>query len=673
MRFSLLPRLSLGLALLAPLTAQTDIPAEITVDPDTGLKKVRWPAYEGNTYYLQTSPDLIHWTVIPSYVIGEDVLAGMEIDGPSPLFARVISVQGLPTDDNDSDGLNNHEEIVTSSTNPDNADSDGDGATDLEEMVANTDPNDTASGPAFVVEVRYEPDDYPLRLYLDENRGLLGHNSGIPPILAGTVSLDDPEDSKTWQIDLWDDTNTRTVLVDFRAFPSVDSSNTLSLLNIRESSIDDAIDVDVLNLEITAPADQAPQESGLNDPLPTKGGYGDWILLPVELTAHKRGTIDSPGEAIPRGGGDEIYEVVTLENADYDETDWQPSSMSDGGLEDKQDGKTDTVSKDKDDDFVKLHLSCPLSDVGGSSEIVFDQPGVDDRMQESDIRFYNGDGERIQLSELEIDDLKNPSGPLQPAFGDGGLDLFLEIGDLGEMTGQKSEADEMERKYADLVWKILIGGETIEQKVRIFRGGFWRADRTDNTGTIALYDGKGENDDGTVDFGQIVKGPYQIKTGQEGQPDETVPNSGPTPMGWYGLYARNRGGNNTDMRTWWTPKGARPQTNHHLDKNDAFLGYVQQGSYCQWSQAGNHNIVGKGAYGYDNEDDSDRYDGMPDSIHFKFELVEIGEFTTRTYLQVHPDGYCDGTAGCLGLQTYDDCCKVLFLMRHYFQTRLLVD
>jgi len=126
------------------------------------------------------------------------------------------------------------------------------------------------------------------------------------------------------------------------------------------------------------------------------------------------------------------------------------------------------------------------------------------------------------------------------------------------------------------------------------------------------------------------------------------------------------------MRTTWLGS-SRPQTNHHIDASGNFLGYVQQGSYCQWAQAGNHNIEGKGAYGYDNEDDSNPYDGMPDSIHFKFELVEIGEFTTRTFLQIHPDGYCDGTAGCLGLQTYDDCCKVLFLMRHYFQTRLLVD
>lgn len=127
------------------------------------------------------------------------------------------------------------------------------------------------------------------------------------------------------------------------------------------------------------------------------------------------------------------------------------------------------------------------------------------------------------------------------------------------------------------------------------------------------------------------------------------------------------------MRTTWTPSGSRPQTNHHLNGNGGTLGYVQQGSYSQWAQPGNYNIPGKGFYGYDNGNDSDPFHGMPDSVHFKFQLVEIGEFTTRSELQIHPDGYCDGTAGCIGIQTYDDCCKVLFLMRHYFQSRLLVD
>lgn len=405
-----------------------------------------------------------------------------------------------------------------------------------------------------------------------------------------------------------------------------------------------------------------------------KKSDGKWhvlALLPMDLTAHKRGTIDAPGAAIPRAGGSEVYEVVTLENADYDETNWQPTSMSDGAQEDKQDGKTDAVSKDKDDDFVKLRFSCPLTNVAGNSEIVFDQAGQGERMQDADIRFYNSAGEQVQRSALKIDDLKSPSGPLAHAFA-GGLDLFVEIGDLGKTTTSQGSAESTTRKYADLIWKFTIGGTTIEQKVRIYRGGFWRNDRTGNNGTIALYDGKGEKPDGTIDYGQIVKGPYQIKTGNDNCSDEATPHKGPTPMGWYGLWDRNPSDGNAGMRTNWDGS-SRPQTNHHRNADGLSLGFVQQGSYCQWAQPGNHEIPGKGPFGYDNAKNNDPYQGMPASIHFKFELSPIGNFTTRTYLQIHPDGFNEGTAGCVGIQNYDDCCKVLYLVRHYFQTRLLVD
>ena len=103
------------------------------------------------------------------------------------------------------------------------------------------------------------------------------------------------------------------------------------------------------------------------------------------------------------------------------------------------------------------------------------------------------------------------------------------------------------------------------------------------------------------------------------------------------------------------------------------MNFVQQGSYCQWAQPGNHNIPDKGLYGYDNGNAADPEQGLPPSIHFKVELSEVGEFTPRTYLQIHPDGFNDGTLGCIGIQNYDGCCKVLYLLNHYFQTRILVD
>jgi len=290
MRFSLFLRLSLGLALLAPLTAQTTIPAEITLDPETGFKEVRWPAYNGNTYYLQTSQDLINWTVNPSYVIGNNVLAGMEIDGPTPLFARVISFQGLPTDDNDGDGLSNHEETVTSSTDPETADSDGDGVTDGEEVGANTDPNDPASGPAFVVEIATPPDANILQVFLDEKFVFLGDNYGLASPLPGSVSLAIPQDPESWFVELTNKADPRAALIDFRCFAPAPGSSKLTLLNYRktDSVINTELKVGVLNLEIPEPTPsnpslQAPQASGMNDPLPTSGGYGKWKLLPVKI------------------------------------------------------------------------------------------------------------------------------------------------------------------------------------------------------------------------------------------------------------------------------------------------------------------------------------------------------------------------------------------------------
>ena len=398
--------------------------------------------------------------------------------------------------------------------------------------------------------------------------------------------------------------------------------------------------------------------------------------MPIELTAFKRGTINSPGSIIPRFEDDKIYEVVTLENADYDETEWEPSRMSDGVLDGKQDGETELINTDRDDDFVKLNLLCPVYKVAGSSSVNFDQDGQGERMKSNDIHFYNSKGERILLSSLVIDNLMNPSGPLSPAFTGGGLDLFFEIGDLGKTTTSQGSAESITKKYADLIWKLSINGCVFDKKLRIYRGGFWRCDRNNNNGTISLYDGKGKNSDGSVDFGQLIKGKYQIKTGQEGCTDETIAGLGPTPMGWYGLWTRNAGGNTMDMRISWLNLGGkwnRPQTNHHVNETSNPLGYVQQGSYCQMAQTGNYIINGKGPYGYDNGNDANPYEGIPASIHFKFELCPIGNFTTRDLLQIHPDGFCDGTAGCIGVQTYSDCCKLLFLVNNYYQTRILVD
>lgn len=276
-------RLSFIAALLlgSLLSAQTIEPVTISPTGTPGFQEVTWPAYSGRTYYLQTSPNLIDWTVNPSYVIGDDMLHGMVIGGVTPLFARVISFQGLPTDDNDGDGLSNHHEITSSLTNPDTADSDGDGASDGEESTAQTDPNDPESGPAFVVEITMPPVANSLQIFLDENFIYLGDNSALVSPLPGTVTTSAPQTPGNWHVEFWDTAVTRTAIVDFRRFQASPSPRRLTLLNVREIWPTNDVEAEALTLEIPANGTQAPFETAWNDLLPTHGGYGQWSLLPV--------------------------------------------------------------------------------------------------------------------------------------------------------------------------------------------------------------------------------------------------------------------------------------------------------------------------------------------------------------------------------------------------------
>jgi hypothetical protein len=407
-----------------------------------------------------------------------------------------------------------------------------------------------------------------------------------------------------------------------------------------------------------------------------KVGFSNGRLVTAEMILHERGTINSPGKAIPRSAdSSKVYEVVTLENADFDEqTGWAPNSMASANEGSRQDGATPAVDVARDDDFVKIHLKFPADKIQGSVELAMEKPGQGERMNAEHLRFYNSQGQRIPLAALKIPDLQKPEGPLAPMLDTGGLDLFVEIGDLGILTRLPSEANSQRFRYLDLILRLNIAGKSVELKARVCRGGYWRNQRNGNTGTIAFYDGKGRyldpNGSWQVDVGQSVHGPYPIQSGRPGEHDHTASDLGPTPPGWYGIYER------LDISPDWrysdrTRRWSRPQRDHNYDfpngrqlrppLKDGVGQYWQQGSYSQWGTPGNRDRV------------THRGASTPPSIQFKFQLVEAYEFTPRSLLQIHPDGWSDGTAGCVGLQTYNDSCRIFFLLRHYSGTMLHVE
>ena len=409
--------------------------------------------------------------------------------------------------------------------------------------------------------------------------------------------------------------------------------------------------------------DTAPPDQQHNKTTEWVNGSKKVQLLPVEMTLHRRGTILAPGTAIPRpGDANAIYEAVSLENADFDEqTNWIPDSMDSANEANRQDAinhSSKAVNTAHDDDFVKLRLHASIPRIAGNIELVIDQAGRGERMWADDIRFYDENGQRVQLANLRIQDLLNPKGPLTPMLEADGLNLFVEIADLGKLTRSQVDATRNQQRFADLILRLNLDRQVTEIKARIYRGGYWRNQRNGNVGTSAFYDGKGRYQDqnGTwnVDVGRMVHGPFTIRSGT-GTTDETVRGRGPTPVGWYGLFER------TDFRRIWDGN-ARPQTDHTIDRNGRPLGYWQQGSYCQWAAVGNRTT-----YTHTGEN-------PPTSIRYKFELVPWGHNAHgRTVLQIHPDGFNDGTAGCVGTQNYNDCTRSFYLLRNYFDTRLNVE
>ena len=103
----------------------------------------------------------------------------------------------------------------------------------------------------------------------------------------------------------------------------------------------------------------------------------------------------------------------------------------------------------------------------------------------------------------------------------------------------------------------------------------------------------------------------------------------------------------------------------------------KMGGYVRWKQDDEADAAKRytANYLYDASKDKDLGIGEPLSIRFKFqtEVIPPTSPAGRSQIQIHPDGKKDGTAGCIGIQTYGDCEAVAATLRNYHALKLKVD
>jgi len=429
-----------------------------------------------------------------------------------------------------------------------------------------------------------------------------------------------------------------------------------------------------------------PTESSLN-------GYGTLIdkvsLLPMELKACKRGSIQKPGTSISG------KEVVTIENGDLDQFDHAttaraltPADVANGNLQDARINrlgqKLTANAIQFDDDFVKFYCDGALIPKGSKwtieLELVLPKTKA---IAANQIFFYTKDGEHVDLSQLKLTNAEIPtSGALHDLF-DKDRGIFAEIGDLGRASSNSSQT---ESDYAkECTVRLKIGGNTGTDGIKLKRGGFWVYDRTSDSG-LSFRDGfvdfKSSGAVNNADDGVVLYGPYAIKSGQRGCHDDTITNSGPTPAGWWMLAERSGWSNATAPFVWnndagrWNRRGNCQQDRatfpYHLDDKKADKRAdrspkIYQGGYSLWDVAGHFDA---GHKVYDPETDGAK---TPTPIQFKFDLNKmLDSQTSRTDIQIHPDGHNDGTLGCIGLQNYQDAIRVNYLLKHLRATPMNV-
>jgi hypothetical protein len=419
-------------------------------------------------------------------------------------------------------------------------------------------------------------------------------------------------------------------------------------------------------------------------------------LIPMGIVAHRRGTLNSPGVEVPSVRGEFGYETVMMENGNSQNSATSTSrDCDDSGAS----ANLNTYRKANDDDLVKIVLKWPvgIKPAGASLKLLHDGMQVDATQTTAEaavstsgpsrLNFYKADGTRITnpATDLQIADLANAPATsyLAKILTDGELTIFIEGADrFGDLP-----ANRMDRLGgAQLKWEFTQGTTIATTKLLVYRGGFLRflqpAGAPGTAGTFEFWDGKGrvrhtfggfgnefKNDE--TDLGARITS-WTAKSGKTvsntlypGKSYNIPDGYGHAPPGWW----------RTTRRTDFTRTQADQPTGTGATKK------IRQGGYVRWKQDDETDAAARYTtlYKYDASNTHDAGIGEPTAIRFKYDLHPIAPGTAqgRSDIQIHPDGECtdpimEGTAGCIGVQTYKACVEVNSILRGYHGLKVKV-
>lgn len=415
-------------------------------------------------------------------------------------------------------------------------------------------------------------------------------------------------------------------------------------------------------------------------------------LLPFDLIAHQRGTPNSPGPRTPLGYGTYGQAITLMENADYE------SAVEQTRPDYDVPGDMTPTRRNLDDDLAKIIVRWPI----GIDPALFnlrltsagfrqnyqndDQIPVMEVTSASNLRFYSADGVRLASPDSSAGSLQTSMPTVFAELRDNGQStLYVDAGRhfgvieplLGPTRGAyapeiTAEADDSAQELSGSIigLEASINSRTTTQNSIVFKGGFWRFSIPVTrpplpprgvAGQLEFWDGKGRITENETDIGQLVAS-FSARSGiTRGDAANQRGGGGHIPTGWYYLYRR------TDF--------GRGQPDHWRTING--ITTINQGSYVRWRQddALSSDDRYTNMFAYNSSYSRDRRVGLPVPIMFKWQIHPIPPNNAfgRQHLQIHPDGKRNGTLGCIGIQTYEDCVRVRRILQNYHQLKLNVE